>query len=1454
MENTSLNGIKFLKKKGATSPSVSSGYNSVSSVPSLNEADEIQSSLEDKNNFSEDLSASTSKLVRKPSIVLMSENGAVDELEGESHDFDATSEAEINSSGKIPAFDAFGETKRKGAKSYNIEKRFLQICRFLMYLVMFSVILGGGVLTKLSVLSLASKYRQSKGESRTRYAVYFVTLVCLYPCFTLLSSLFKVLFGRLKSPSKGFIALLMVIEVLHTVGLLLFLFKVLSHLAGISAVYVMMCAPVLPSLMSLFSILACSTGNHKKRVLKLIFYMTIFIFQVGGFVLSYFLGVLNDLVANEVIWIAPLSIVLISIKWWENFVEFKSSKFSKFGILKTFESDIQKPRDKANVLTVSCKLLTVGLIIMLVVYEPHPFFNVDSHDFPRNSTSKSMQNASFHTIESQLNTGDSRTPDCNINGQNGSLPNSSCIETPATSKANSVNADSSKNWFLQLFEDIRNFIYEHSLVLQIIALTFVVSYCAALACKLHMQRIGFSLATLLVSPLTLTYILLKCGDKLTFDVITLELTYICPSWELTSGTHIGLAAGLWISMCLLTIYVWFPNSERMAKLERMFLPELKDCIFVDYNLLLRRRKDAKKLHREEGMSGKVVPKVYICATMWHENWKEMVQLLKSLLRIDRHCAVSRTAERNFGVAIEDPDKFEPEIHIIFDDAFDVDDDSKQFVPNKYVFQFMACLDEAATDILGSETKNEWDSSPLKSNLPYGGRLTWTLPGKTKMVVHLKNKLKIRHRKRWSQVMYLYYLLGFETFQYKSRDEVLRERKVKIDIDHTPRSFRNVLPDKDKIKLENTFILTLDGDVDFKPKSVLLLIDRMKKNAKVGAVCGRIHPIGSGPLVWYQKFEYAVGHWLQKAAEHVLGCVLCCPGCFSLFRASALIDDNVVKTYTKKPTKALHYIQFEQGEDRWLCTLLLQQGYKVDYCAGADAYTFAPETFNEFFIQRRRWSPSTNANIFDLLKSWNHTTRQNANISRLFMAYQALMLATSLLAPATVTLMITGSYSSVLGFDSWTSYVLSIAPIIFFIIVCMKCKQETQLFFAALLSSVYTIVMIIVTIGTILNIATEQILSPNVLFLIGLAIIFSASALWHPKEFGCLLHGLLYYVAVPSTFIFLTIYYICNLNVVTWGTREDKQTKVQTNIAEKKKIRKIESVLNFMSKKILKNKKLKKTMEVYEEELEKVNVESSNSEEDKKENSPEDSTYWMRLSSFEKYKTEEDSRKEEQFWKRLLRKYLLPIEGNRQHEEKIKSDLLSLRNNVVFAFFMINFMFSIALLQLQINREQLIDFYFFGKYEPVSVIFLAIFSVLLVLQFISMIIHRWGTFQHLISSTRILSCRQLSAKEKFEIHFREAKEHIDHPNTHFDSDTEIDQSEDNCNMYSDENGEDERQREKKIANLYERKFSKNFARTLKLKSNRRHRLQSVDWNTRRFSVSRNPRKEYVNRLYQNPDLY
>lgn len=53
---------------------------------------------------------------------------------------------------------------------------------------------------------------------------------------------------------------------------------------------------------------------------------------------------------------------------------------------------------------------------------------------------------------------------------------------------------------------------------------------------------------------------------------------------------------------------------------------------------------------------------------------------------------------------------------------------------------------------------------------------------------------------------------------------------------------------------------------------------------------------------------------------------------------------------------------------------------MEYCAASDALTFAPEGFAEFFNQRRRWIPSTIANIMDLLKDYKNVVSVNESIS------------------------------------------------------------------------------------------------------------------------------------------------------------------------------------------------------------------------------------------------------------------------------------------------------------------------------------------------------------------------------------------------------------------------------------------------------------------------------------------
>ena len=58
-------------------------------------------------------------------------------------------------------------------------------------------------------------------------------------------------------------------------------------------------------------------------------------------------------------------------------------------------------------------------------------------------------------------------------------------------------------------------------------------------------------------------------------------------------------------------------------------------------------------------------------------------------------------------------------------------------------------------------------------------------------------------------------------------------------------------------------MTLDGDIDFKAESVTLLVDRMRKNKKVGAACGRIHPIGTGGNLSHVALD-AVGFSYSRA--------------------------------------------------------------------------------------------------------------------------------------------------------------------------------------------------------------------------------------------------------------------------------------------------------------------------------------------------------------------------------------------------------------------------------------------------------------------------------------------------------------------------------------------------------------------------------------------------------------
>ena len=134
-----------------------------------------------------------------------------------------------------------------------------------------------------------------------------------------------------------------------------------------------------------------------------------------------------------------------------------------------------------------------------------------------------------------------------------------------------------------------------------------------------------------------------------------------------------------------------------------------------------------------------------------------------------------------------------------------------------------------------------------------------------------------------------------------------------------------------------------------------------------------------------------------------------------------------------------------------------------------------------------------------------------------------------------------------------------------------------------------------------------------------------------------------------------------------------------------------------------------------------------------------------------------SRRERTFWKQLIQKYLNPIKEDKTHEAKLGKDLKELRNNIVFAFFMASAIWIAFSMELQSLRSELEDKVFLSlptltssKYmtlEPLSLIFLAFFAAILVVQFCGMFKHRWDGFLHMLTITEVSCGKTTSENDK-----------------------------------------------------------------------------------------------------------
>ena len=619
---------------------------------------------------------------------------------------------------------------------------------------------------------------------------------------------------------------------------------------------------------------------------------------------------------------------------------------------------------------------------------------------------------------------------------------------------------------------------------------------AWIACAL--QSWAFVVPMLLSTPLSFVWYIISVETDEVFPFTDEE-------WNLHYIVLI-VASALWISQFLAFGYHIFQNSDKvLTKDADLFWMPRYNSVFLEQQMILNRKTAISGSivmgYNNMNTHGKAIFKdnnVFICSTMYHETEEEMKQLLMSIREIAKA-----------GIQNKRNNKYES--HIFFDDACTSGE------LNRYALQLFGLL----KDTLGIK---DCELKKLVTS-PYGMQFHHKLKEEMDFYIHLKDNSKVKNKKRWSQVMYMKYILKY------------RIEKCK------------------KVSEDKAFILTTDADIDFTSGSVIALLDILARDKGVGAVCARTHPLGSGPVVWYQKFDYAIGHWLQKAAEHILGCVLCCPGCFSVFRVKAL--GEVLETYSSNVEDGFDFLTKDMGEDRWLCTLLIQKGWRLEYSAVSKDYTYCPETFEEFYKQRRRWIPSTIANLTVVIGQCGEITRNNS-ITMLFILYQFIIVFSSLISPATVILFIVSGLKSLDHNVNEPALIIVLSIIsVLYGAICMYATEKTQLDTAKFLTLVFSIIMALVISGILSGTINDLIegqemerANHHFQFPVDISAVYSGifavtfiiAGLVHFNEIFCLFHFIWYLLCLPSGYLFLIIYSVCNLNNRSWGTREEAEQK------------------------------------------------------------------------------------------------------------------------------------------------------------------------------------------------------------------------------------------------------------------------------------------------------------------------
>ncbi|MGA5190730.1 polysaccharide deacetylase family protein [Streptomyces griseoincarnatus] len=141
------------------------------------------------------------------------------------------------------------------------------------------------------------------------------------------------------------------------------------------------------------------------------------------------------------------------------------------------------------------------------------------------------------------------------------------------------------------------------------------------------------------------------------------------------------------------------------------------------------------------------------------------------------------------------------------------------------------------------------------------------------------------------------------------------------------------------------VVMMDGDTVFEPSTVRELVQPFG-DPRVGAVAGNAKVGNKDSLIGaWQHIEYVMGFNLDRRMYDILRCMPTIPGAVGAFRKSALEPIGGMSDDTL-------------AEDTDVTMALHRAGWRVVYAENARAWTEAPETVQQLWSQRYRWSYGT----------------------------------------------------------------------------------------------------------------------------------------------------------------------------------------------------------------------------------------------------------------------------------------------------------------------------------------------------------------------------------------------------------------------------------------------------------------------------------------------------------------